>query len=257
MRAKIYTLILAATVITSSCSKSDDDNQQQQGPFENFTSSICPNATGPAGLYWDYANALPVPLTEVPTIQNPGQQFVHSGYPLLGFQMPQGYRAEEISSNNPPILGVNVLRNDNQVLWRYIPLLSLSGQVGINDVVAFEVNSMFDFYNFNGNFNVLCTETKTSTTSGFQLTFSARLIQFGNFTGLVWVNTVYAPSTNTTSVAASVSAAPTSEFNNVVFETYLPISFQLLFIDREGERDSDLDGFPDSVDNFPFDPDRH
>ena len=91
--------------------------------------------------------------------------------------------------------------------------------------------------------------------SGLQFTFGARLIEFGSFTGLVWVNTVYVPSINSMQVSVSISSAPTAQFNEEVFNLFLPISFQLLVID-DGVRDSDLDGTPDNQDNFPFDPNR-
>lgn len=253
----IQLLFVSAFFIIASCSKNDDDNGQQN--FENFSTEICPdengvpNVSGIPALYWDYSNARPVPLTQIPTIANPGQQFIHSGYPQLGFTLPAGYSAQEISSANPPIVGVNVIRNDNQALWQYVPLLSVQGEIPINDIVAFQVNSMFNFHNFNGNFNVLCTATRTMNQSGLQFTFGARLIQFGNFTGLVWVNTLYSPGTNFTSVSVSISSAPTNDFNAEVFNTYLPISFQLLVID-DGVRDSDLDGFPDNQDPAPFNP---
>lgn len=67
---------------------------------------------------------------------------------------------------------------------------------------------------------------------------------------------MYEPSLNATFASLSVSVAPTAEFDAVVFDTFLPISFQLLIINDE-VRDSDADGYPDQQDQFPFDPTRH
>lgn len=251
----IQSIFLCSLLLLVACNK-DDDGDTQQDQFANFQSQLCPNVTGPTALFWDYANGLPVPLTQIPTVVNPGDYFIHSAYPQLGFQLPQGYTAFEISVNQPPTVGVNVVRNDNNVVWRYVPINSLNGEVAVNDAVANEVNGMFDFFNFNGNFNVLCSETRVQDFGGVQLTFSARLIAFGNFTGLVYANLTYTPSINLTQVSTFVAAAPTNQFDAEVFNTFLPINFQLLVID-EGVLDSDLDGFPDNVDAFPFDPDRH
>jgi hypothetical protein len=253
---KIIASLLSIAFICTSCNRDETpETPQQQEPFADFNSEICDRATGIPALYWDYSNARPVPLTEIPTIANPGELFIHSAYPQLGFTLPAGYSATEISSANPPAVGVNVIRDDNQVLWQYAPLISLQGQIPINDIVGSQVNAMFSFHNFNGNFDVICTATRTMEQSGLQFTFGARLIEFGNFTGLVWVNTVYVASINSMQVSVSISSAPTAEFSDEVFRTFLPISFQLLVID-DGVRDSDLDGTPDNQDNFPFDPDR-
>jgi len=252
---KKYILIIVVVLFSVSCSKDDAPEQQMQDPFENFESEICDGTIGIPALYWDYANARPVPLSQIPTIANPGEQFIHSAYPQLGFTLPAGYSATEISSSNPPAVGVNVIRNDNQVLWQYAPLISLQGQIPIDQIVGSQVNNMFAFHNFNGNFNVQCTATRTMSQSGLDFTFGARLIEFGNFTGLVWVNTVYVASIDAMQVSVSISSAPTTQFDAEVFNTFLPISFQLLVID-DGVRDSDLDGTPDNQDNFPFDPNR-
>jgi len=248
LNALLITLVL---VLSTSCSK-DDNNDQQE--IQNFQST-CENASGPTGIYWDYAKGRAVPLTQIPTIANPGGQFIHSQYPALGFQMPAGFTGQEVYIPQTQTIGVNVIRNDNNVIWRYIPSSSFVGNVQINDVIASEMNGMFAFYGFNGNFDLLCTETLPQEIAGFTRVFGARLIRFGDKTALVWAIVMFEPTLNVTFTSVSVSVAPTAEFDSQVMNTYLPISFQLLVIDN-GVRDSDLDGTPDNQDNFPFDPTR-
>ena len=257
-KMKTFKILLVTFMVLSvfACSKDDTGQDDPKNQFADFNSQICQNITGIKALFWDYANGLPTPLAKIPTIKNPGDYFIHSAYPQLGFQLPQGYTAFEVSQAQPPLLGVNVIRNDNRAVWRYVPINSLDGQVTVSNAVASEVNGMFNFYGFNGNFNVLCSETKTTDFGGVQLVFSARLIEFGEFTGLVYTNLTFSPSINLTQVSSFVAAAPTADFDFEVFNTFLPISFQLLVID-DGVRDSDLDGFPDNEDAFPFDPNRH
>ena len=249
-------LSLSVIFLLLSCNK-DNNNETPANDFRNFNSQICTNVTGVQALYWDYAHGLPVPLTQIPTLSNPGTQFIHTQYPGLGFTMPAGYSATEITIPQIQALGVNVVRNDNNVVWRYIPSLSLQGNVGVNDVLALEINNMFSVLGFNGSPQVVCTTNETGIIAGtFPSAFGARLLRFGNFTALVWARTMVDTTLNVTFTSISVSVAPTAEFDAVVFETFLPISFQLLFIDND-VRDSDLDGFPDNQDNFPFDPTRH
>lgn len=252
MKTVKYIIHVCLLVTIFSCSSDDtipnDDNK-------DLVSQICNTVKGPTALYWDYANGLPVSLSHIPLLTNPGQQFIHSQFPILGFTLPQGYGANEITNQQSATLGVNVLRNDNAVLWRYVPTSTLIGQINITDIMAFEINQMFSLYNFNGNFNVLCTTTKSINHSGITTTFSARLIQFGNFTGLVWVSTHFVPGTGNTYVTSSVSSGQTNEYDNLVMNVFLPISWQLI-PGGGAEKDSDLDGTPDDQDQFPFDPTR-
>ena len=254
---QVTILSFLLSILVVSCRKDDNNNTNQANNFQNFNSQICNTVTGPTALYWDYAHGLPVPLTQIPTISNPGAQFIHSQYPGLGFTMPQGYTATEVLIQQTATLGVNVVRDDNNVVWRYVPTSTFQGNVDVNDILAFEINTMFSILGFNGTPQVLCTTTQTGTIGGsFQNTFGARLLRFGNFTALVWANSMYEPSLNATFASLSVSVAPTAEFDAVVFDTFLPISFQLLIINDE-VRDSDADGYPDQQDQFPFDPTRH
>jgi hypothetical protein len=254
MKSLKYFVFCIGILTLISCSK-DDGETTLADQFANFNSQICNNVQGPEALYWDYAHGLPVPLTEPPLISNPGAQFIHSQYPALGFTMPQGYAATEILDQQTATIGVNVIRNDNSAVWRYVPTSTFTGAVGINDLMAFEINQIMAFHGFSGSPQVICTTTSTTQNGDLMTTFGARLLRFGETTALVWANSHVSQSLNVTFTAASVSSGPTSEFNNLVFDTFLPLSWQLL-VGPERLQDSDLDGVPDEQDNFPFDPNR-
>jgi hypothetical protein len=232
----------------ASCSKESSDDSND---LRNFTSQLCNNITGSTAAFWDSAHNLPIPLNQIPTLSNPGQQFIHSQYPALGFTMPQGYSATEDQNG----LGVNVLRNDNQVVWRYVPGLTGFGEIPILDIVAAEINQLFAFYNFNGDFEVVCTQNTSTNQGTFITKTSSRLLRFNGITALVGVNTHFDASLGATFASITTATGPTAEYDNLVMETFLPISWQLLVIDNN-VRDSDLDGTPDNQDNFPFDPNR-
>ncbi|MFK7833073.1 MAG: hypothetical protein AB8B52_07345 [Winogradskyella sp.] len=232
----------------NSCSKNSTSDPNN---LRNFNSELCLNISGPTAAYWDNAHGLPLPLTSIPTLSNPGQQFIHSQYPALGFIMPQGYSASEAQTG----LGVNVFRNDNQVVWRYVPGLTAFNQINILDIVAAEVNQLFAFYGHTGNFTVDCEQNTTQPLGNFISSTSTRLIRFGNFTALVAINSFFDTSLGSTFASVSVASGPTAEYDNLVMNDFLPIHWQLLIIDNS-VRDSDLDGTPDNQDNFPFDPNR-
>ena len=244
-------LAFLSAVMLLSCSSDDNQNNQNNDPLTNFQSELCTNVVGVTAGYWDSVHGIPLPLTEVPTIANPGGQFIHSQLPLLGFQMPQGYNGFE----NQIGIGVNMIRNDNQVLWRYVPSLTAPSQVPVTDILTAEINQLFAFYNFNSNFDVVCAENVSVPQGDFIINSSSRLLRFENITMVIAVNTYFSQSLGSTFGSVALASGPTAEFDNLIMEVFLPIHWQLLFIDRD-QTDSDLDGVPDRLDSFPFDPER-
>lgn len=248
-KTKILVLALGVLLI-SSCSKDDSDSSN----LNNLVSrtSSCINAQGPTGLYWDFANALPTGLDQPALLQNPGQQFIHSQLPLLGFTMPQGFSAFEVTDPQTAAIGVNVLRNDNAVVFRWIPNSFVLNQIPSQTIIANEINNLFTHFQFNGTPEVLCSQFKQQVFEGIPMEFNARLLRFGNVTGQVWVITTYVAGGTATTI--SVTAAPTQEYGNQVMSTFLPINFQLYVDDRGNIVDKDKDGFTlleDPDDNDP------
>ncbi len=250
------TIVLSSLIITStillSCNKDDDGGIANE--LANFSSGLTDKVTGPTAAYWDYANGNPLPLSQIPMLTDPGSQFTHTELPYLGFQMPRGYTGTQIYDQQTGSIGVNVIRNDNAVVWRYVPTSTFPGNFTLNDIIGTEINGMFNFYGFNGDFEVLDTRTKTVSQSGISTTFSGRLLRFGNFTAVVWVNVTVVPGLSNYFVTSSVSSAPNVEFDNMVISVFLPISYQLLVADRDTLSDRDNDGTPDIYDSQPDNP---
>ena len=251
MKSFKYILILAAISLVFACSKDDDNDKEQE--LQQYNSQICAGLAGSEAIYWDSSHGLMTSLAQIPTIANPGQQFIHSQYPALGFIMPQGYSAQEITDQQTGTIGVNVFRTDNNVVWRYIPSSPLQGEIPINDVIAFELNQVMTFHGFNGTPEVICTTSQQTTEFGFLTRSAARLIRFENFTAHLIVNTHFMQDLGTTFISVTLASGPTTEFNSLVMETYLPLHWQLLVISND-VRDSDLDGTPDNQDAAPFNP---
>lgn len=252
MKSSTILKLLFSAVLIISCSKDAENGNRIESPA--LKSKICENITGPTAAYWDLSHQLPIPITELPLIKNPGQRFVHSQSPLIGVTVPQGYTATEVTNFQTGTMGVNVQRNDNAVVWRYVPIGRQTGQVPINDIMASEINQMFSFYGFNGSPEVLCTTTGTDKSAAFLTQFGARLLKFGGVTGLVWANAHFSPSTGVTFISVSVSSAPSNEFDREVMETFIPMSWQLLVDLDRGVTDNDGDGVPAHLDRDDNDP---
>ena len=249
MKAFKYILILAVISLVFACSKDDDNNDQQD--LEQFVSNICPDISGPKAIYWDSAHGLATPLAQIPTIANPGLQFIHPQYPALGFTMPQGYEAVQITDQQTGAIGVDVARIDGKATWRYIPSLSFPGTVSISGIIDFEITRIKSLQNFTAQGQIICGEDFISNEFGFETSSISRLIEFGDFTAVVIIQTHFMSGLNSTFVSVSSASGLTYQFDNLVMETFLPIHWQLMVI-SDDVRDSDLDGTPDNQDAAPF-----
>jgi len=249
MKSFKYILILAVVSILFTCSK--DDNNDNQQNLQQFTSNICPNISGAKAVYWDSAHNLATPLAQIPTIVNPGLQFIHPQYPALGFTMPQGYTAEGITDSQSGAIGVDVTRLDGNVTWRYIPSLSFQGMFPIGNIIDLEVTRIKSEHGFSAPGQIICGEDFVSNEFGFDTSFGSRMIEFGDFTTVVIIQTHFMSGLNRTFVSVSSASGLTTEYNNLVMKTFLPIHWQLMVI-SDDVRDSDLDGIPDNQDAAPF-----
>ncbi|MFC0875282.1 hypothetical protein ACE01N_01740 [Saccharicrinis sp. FJH2] len=236
--------------------------KKQQSELDAFKSvkSTCEDITGVKGLYWDLSNGVArgdIP-GGVPVIENPDpNRFTYTEWPLLSVEFPVGYRAEKLGDGNPNLIGVDVIRNDNLVVWRYYNDI-FSGQLTTTDVLRAEINNFLNGFGFSADqIQIDCTngpKTQPITSSMFT-GFESRLIQVGDMTAQFTANVTYASDLNTSFYHAQVSFAPIGEYETVVMSTFLPIHWQLFVTDKEFV-DSDGDGVVDQNDNFPFDPKR-
>ncbi len=253
----IFSLVLPALIF--SCSSNDDSGNNNSEILNNYVTQCndgVTTITGAKAAYWDNAKGIPLPLTQVPLLDNIQGQFIHPQYPALGFPMPQGYNSIPIFDQTSGTIGVDVRRNDNAAIWTYVPTTSFTGNFTITDAVTIAVNKMFADMGYNGNdFEVECSETiPVNLGGGVSRIYSARLINFGNFTGQTYaILTTVQGLGGITYVSIATSAGLTNEYNSLVRDIFLPLNFQLLVNDG-GELDSDLDGTPDVDDAAPNNP---
>lgn len=248
----LSSVLLLSVIMIAGCRRNDGPSQQEL--LANMTSQLCANVRGVQALYWDLNNGVmqgDIP-GGVPTLKNPGAYYIHSGYPALGFQMPQGYRAVELSGSST--IGVNVLRNDDNALWRYVTT-TFFGVTNANQVLQVEINQMLANLGNPQNVTVVCSNTGGSQLApDMQSTTATALVRAGNFTALLAVNVNVLASTGSSFIGIQMTLGPTAEYDNLVLDAFLPIGYQLLFVNRERVQDSDGDGVPDHLDRAPFNP---
>ena len=253
-----------------SCSSNDDGGNNNVDILANYETPCDlqnPNSgviAGPMAAYWDNSRGTILALTQLPLLENIGGYYTHDDYPGLGFPLPQGYSATDISIGFQPVLaysnviGVDVKRNgSNDVQWTYIPTATVSSTMPIEQATGLIVDKMFADLGFNStDWEVICgTVTSAQLDGGVTRLYSARLIRFGNFIGQAYiVKTSLSGLQDISFLSGAIAVGPINEYDSLVGDIFLPLIYQLFPNIDNGLVDSDLDGTPDVSDPAPNNP---
>lgn len=234
------------------CKKSGSN----KNPATNATSHICNQVTGIEAIYWDLMNG--IPRTDlpggVPTISSVGGSYSNPTFPLLSFTYPPGYTPQ--TDGTPNAVGVNLIRNDHKSIWRYTSLF-VSSNVTPQQVLNNEVTQLRSFFGSTGAVATVCSNSGSlPRAAGITTNTASAYITFDGFSAAINVTNTVETGLGAVQINIVTTAAPTNEFANEIQHVYLPLDYQLLYT-GSGEIDSDGDGFPDSQDDFPFDPTKH
>lgn len=250
-RIRYFLLVLIVPgVLFCECKKSGNANKTT-----NATSHICGQVTGVEAIYWDLMNGVPrTDLGAVPTITTIGGTYIHPTYAPLTFIYPPGYTPQTDGTSGA--VGVNLIRNDNKAIWRYTSIF-YSGTASPQQVLSNEVSQVRSFLHSTGQVTTLCSQQGSlPRAAGITTSNASVYITFDGFSAAIDVTITTESGLGAEQINIVTTAAPTADFTNEILHTFLPIDYQLLYT-GSGEVDSDGDGFPDSEDNFPFDPTKH
>ncbi len=248
-------LIVSIAFLLTNCGK--ENNFQAQ--LASLSSNICDDISGAQSIYWDLSNGVirtDLPGGIPPTVNNIGGVFSHDDFPLLGFSYPEGWTPEQLSGNGT--VGVNLFRNNNQGIWRSVAFSNTNG-ASLRQIRDAEISAFMNYFGLGTTYDIVCDNMQTNTIiSGINVSTDNLLLQAGNMTAIVITSLTYGSAIPISQANVKVAVAPTNEFNEQVWETFLAIEWQFLFKnpDSLNDGDSDDDGTPDAYDNFPFDPTR-
>ncbi len=212
-----------------------------------------PRALRGEGLAWDVYNGVLRTDPVLPPLPPAGPTYTHPAFPLLGFFHPPEYTP---FTTNLGIheFGVDLVRSDGQIVWREYHK-NVLGTVSALAVRDGEIQGVLNHLGATGDIQVVCArEGVVPDPSG--IVFSAANVMFrvGNHTALVLVSSAFLQATGSTSTTRKVYVAPTAEFGARAIDTFLAIDWQMNLGDDSGFKDSDGDGWRDSADLEPFNP---
>ena len=257
--AKRLIIYLVSIFFLAQCNNENDRPEDLGSELQGIEGQFCNNGfAGPGAAYWNMANGVFVPLNQVPIINNTGGQ-VSFGVeqPSLRLEYPVGYQGVQLRDSQGAPLGIDILRNDTRAFFRWIPNESFFGISDFDQIIAREINTMFARvgYDPSNGFNPVCSRNESNPFESLLVNFNGRVIEFGEFTGIVWVRSIVVPGLGTVNSAIQTSVAPTAEFDARTLDTFLPFNFQLLVRpDGSGFIDNDGDGSPAHLDPDDNDP---
>lgn len=246
-------LILIAFVLAS-CGGNGNDQSAASA-----TSNLCPNVGGTEAILWDLYNG--IIRTDVSVLPPPfptgGGSYTHPAFPLLGFIYPGGWTPETTSGGFQQV-GVNLIRQDQQAIWREDAQV-LGGAPSAHELRDFEIQTLLQFLGEAGTQpEVVCiNEGSGDAGGGIIVSFSNVMIRFGNHSAVITASVTPLPGLPNSNVRSKVVASPTAEFPSRAIDTFLAIDWQMLLGDNSNLFDRDGDGWRDGVDEFPDDPTRH
>ena len=104
---------------------------------------------------------------------------------------------------------------------------------------------------------VCVNEAELPQAGGIVISASNIFLRNGDFSAFIVASVTPFPGLPNASVNVRLMTAPTEEFPDRLYDTFMAIDWQFLIGDSSNLSDSDGDGWRDGVDAAPNDPTRH
>ena len=249
-----FVLILGVSFLAA-CGGGSGGGDGGDGNVQQAPSFLCPGITGMEAIAWDLYNGVVRTDPVLPPAPPAGPGYQHPEFLFLSFFYPAGY-SEFTTNLGIHELGVNIVRDDNQVVWRHYDK-NVPGVVSAAAIRDGETQQVLDHLGQGGaQIQTVCNreDSRTDSVNGVVVSVANTMFRVGNHTAMVFITTTFIGSTGSTSSRRKVYLAPTAEFNDRVLDTFLAIDWQMTFGTDSGLRDTDQDGWRDAADIEPLNP---
>lgn len=241
-------VLLAAAALLGACGTATGPGGGGGGAG-GFRSLSCPDVSGATAAYYDYMNGeiRPDYPDTVRLLPYAGLPYTHPQQPLYSFLYPSGWTPNTLVDPASQLMGVNVLRNDGEALWRRLNF-TLAGSVGATSVAAFERDQMLSILGVAGPVQMVCERTSPDDS------FRSEVYVAGDYTANL--STQAYRMSGVTVVFVQLAFSPSGQYASDVLNVFFPLSGQMTPGGGSGDpecsdgEDNDGDGQTD----YPDDP---
>ena len=184
-------------------------------------------------------------------------QFVHPTSALLGFWHPPEWGSSALVGGAD--VGVDLLRQDGGGFYHFFTTFDPNSAIPINQWRQEGVTRALAAMGDTGAATALCSVDPTTiqNNTGGTTQFTAVVVLTANSVVLHAVSLNAFDSLIGNGVAVQTYAGNRAQFNQIAQDVFFSIISQLIVPVEGQDRDTDLDGFIDRLDDFPLDPTRH
>ncbi|MEM7138682.1 MAG: hypothetical protein AAF500_19040 [Myxococcota bacterium] len=207
-------------------------------------------------LLWGSFTGRGLLVTEPAAIGIDWVLFSHPTQPLLGFLHPPDWTGQPITLGSGS--GVDLVRNDGGGFYHNLTTFDPSGTVPVGQWLDESVVRAFELMGDAGMRSQLCAFPPTTvvTNPGIAQTVSATVVLTEDTVLLSAVSIASFDSVVGNGVNVQSYGGRRAEFNQIADQVLFDIINQLLIGGGDDDRDTDLDGTIDRLDEFPLDPTR-
>ncbi|MGB5812306.1 MAG: hypothetical protein WBG86_17340 [Polyangiales bacterium] len=226
-----------------------------QGTGAVDTTLTC-DGTDNLALLWGSFTGRGILVTEPAAIEIDWVLFLHPSQPLLGFSHPPDWSGRAITLGSGA--GVDLLRNDGGGFYHNLTTFDPSGGISVGQWLDESVVRALDLMGAAGPRTEFCSfpPTTVQTSPGVGQTVSATVVLTDDTVLLSAVSIAFFDSVIGNGVNVQSYGGRRDEFNQIADGVFFDIINQLLIGGGDDDRDTDMDGTIDRLDNFPLDPTR-
>ncbi|HBR98539.1 MAG TPA: hypothetical protein DD979_14365 [Gammaproteobacteria bacterium] len=254
---KRYTVLSALLVSAVLTACGGGGSSSGNGDVASARSQLCSELSGLEAVYWDFING--VIRTDLPTTAftipfNVQGSYTHARSPLLGFLVPQGWTVFDARDQSGfafagTEVGADLIRDDNQAVWRYMLSAEIGGDFTAMRVLNADINTALSFLGTPSPIQEQCEiNLQQNGILGLE-SVAAKVVRAGDYTIMARIHITLVTGVSNY-YDGYLSVARTTDHPAVINDIFVPMITQLYGGGSDPEacedgEDNDNDGLTD------------